>query len=305
MKKLAFLLLAGLPALLNAQTDDFNDGDDRGWREYDPLKSAPGVGTNIATFSFPNGGYRIQTYRTPNAAFGPARAGSLREDVTYTDFYITVDIVDWNTNLNQAFGIMARVSDVGFGTSDGYAMTWDRGGRDLDISRFVNENPSGGGGGGVPVSGPEIVNMVTGKVYRMVFIGKGTQLTGEMYELPDLDTPVASITGVDTAFTSGFCGVIVYDNASAATQAGTDTTFDNYFALPFRPPRMKIEALPFDELLVSWPMDPPDYVLQTTTTLGANWTDITEGIFDNGGRWYYADNSNGQEQRFYRLRPGP
>lgn len=304
MKKLALLVLAALPAYLHAQTDDFNDGTDQPeWTQYDPLKTM--VGTNIATFSFPNGGYRIQTYRTPNPQFGPGRAGSLREDVTYTDFYITVDIVDWNTNLNQAFGIMARVTQVGFNSSDGYAMTWDRGGGDLDISRFVNENPAGGGGGAVGVTGNDRANLVAGKVYRMVFIGKGAQLTGEIYELPNLRTPLASITGTDTAFASGVAGLIIYDNAATASQAGTDTTFDNYFALPVQPPRLEIQALDFGDMLISWPIEPTNYVLQATSTLGVDWTDITQDIGEDtaSGRRFYTDNLFLQELRFYRLRP--
>ena len=298
MKKLAFLLLAALPALVNAQTDDFNDGNDNGWRQYDPIKAA--VGTNIATFTLTNGAYRIQTYRTPNAAFGPARAGSLREDVTYTDFYLTVDIVNWNTNLNQAFGLLARVKEVGLGSTDGYAMTWDSGGRDLDISVFTNEVP-------VNVRGQAAgnANLVPGRSYRLVFMGQGAILTGEVYDLSNLDTPLTSISVEDlnNSWTSGICGLIIYDNAPAATQAGTDATFDNYFALSFRPPRLKLEVLTFDDLVISWPAEPTNYVLQATSTLGVNWVDITEPIEEGGGRRSYLDNSFGQERRFYRLRP--
>ncbi|HTD85979.1 MAG TPA: hypothetical protein VK850_05335 [Candidatus Binatia bacterium] len=295
MKKLAVLVLAALPGFLCAQSDNFDDGNDAGWTRYDPI--------GIATFSFPNGAYRMQTPRTPNAAFGAARAGSLREDVTYTDFYITVDIPYSNTNLNQAFGILARVKEPGLGTTDGYAMTWNRGGGDLDISAIVNESPSSGGGHAVGVTGNDHATLVQGKTYRMVFIGKDTQLTGQIYELPNMRTPLASITGTDANFVSGFAGLVVYDNASSANQAGTDTTFDNYFALPFQPPRLNIEALDFGDIRITWPADPTNYVLQATSTLSVDWVDITENIQEGGGIRSFTDSADLQDKRFYRLRP--
>ncbi|HKQ37949.1 MAG TPA: hypothetical protein VJ063_07710 [Verrucomicrobiae bacterium] len=302
MKRFAILLLAASPALLYAQTDNFDDGNDAGWTRYDPIGSHPQL-PDIATFSFPNGGYRIQTSPSPApGSVGPGRAGSLRNDVTYTDFYITVDIVNWDPSLDQAFGILARCKEVGLGSTDGYAMTWDKDGSDLDITAFGNEDPNTPNGHGVSVSGNDRATLVPGKSYRMVFMGVGAQLTAEIYELPNLTTPLASITGSDTTYSSGVCGLIVYDNTSAGTGT-TDATFDNYFALSFKPPRLHIEALPFDDMRVSWPAEPPNYVLQATTTLGTGWVDITENIEEFGGIRSFTDNAFLQERRFYRLRP--
>lgn len=298
MKKLALLILAILPAYLNAQTDDFNDGTDQPeWRRYDPIGSHPQL-PDIATFSFPNGNsYRIQTAPSPvPAQVGPGRAGSLRMDANYTDFYISVDIVNWNTNNNQAFGILARVNDIGLGATDGYAMTWDQGGRDLDISWFTNEAPSG-----VAVTGSDQAPLVLGRSYRMVFKGKGTQLTGEVYELPNLRTPLARITGTDDKIPSGVAGLIVYDNSSGAT-GPTDTTFDNYFALAEEPPRLEIDPQPFQEVMLSWSAEFPNHVLQYCTRLGAQWNDITDNIQEADGRKYYIEGGF-EPTRFYRLRP--
>jgi hypothetical protein len=209
-----------------------------------------------------------------------------------------MDIVNWDTNVNQAFGILARVTQIGLGTSDGYAMTWDAGGRDLDISRFTDEAPTGAAG---QSSGGDQADLVSGRIYRMVFSGKGSQLFGEIYELPDLNTPLARVTADDPTYPSGVAGVIVYDNSSAQTGT-TDTTFDNYFALPFQPPRLRVEPQPYQEFIISWPTDPTNYVLQFCTELGVNWTDITQDITEADGRRSYYDNSY-LEKRFYRLRP--
>src|SRR5687767_2235651 len=188
MKKLAVLLLAAIPALANAQTDDFNDGSDQPeWTRYDPIGSHPSL-PDIATFSFPNGGYRIQTAPSPApSSVGPGRAGSFRAESNYMDFYVTVDIVNWDTNVNQAFGILARVTQIGLGSSDGYAMTWDAQGRDLDISVFTDEAPVAAQN---QSSGGDVADMMLGRTYRMVFAGKGSQLLGEIYELPNLNIPM-------------------------------------------------------------------------------------------------------------------
>ena len=104
-----------LPGYVEAQFDDFNDGDDRGWTRISPLAflGVPGV------FTITNGGYRIQTIRpSPNPAMlGPPRAYSLRRDVVYTDFYESVDLVNWRDDLLQGFGLAARVSRPGLGSS--------------------------------------------------------------------------------------------------------------------------------------------------------------------------------------------
>src|SRR5437667_7212288 len=68
------LALCSLPSGVEAQFDDFNDGDDQGWTHVSPLApfGVPGV------FTVTNGGYRIQTTRpSPNpASLGPPRAYS-------------------------------------------------------------------------------------------------------------------------------------------------------------------------------------------------------------------------------------
>ena len=124
-----------LPAATLAQNDNFNSGTDAGWTRYDPL--APfGYST---TYSFPNGGYRIAAPGTGDPAVGPGRAGSLREDRTYTGFQFSVDIVNWDTSHDQAIGLLARVTDPGLLTTDGYALTYSTVDRTIDLSRIDNE----------------------------------------------------------------------------------------------------------------------------------------------------------------------
>src|SRR5437667_863442 len=98
-----------------AQSDDFSSGNDTGWTRYDPLAAFGGG----ATFSFPNGGYRIQVPGSPDVnSLGQARAAALHTDVTYTNFAVSVDVVDLDESLGQAIGVLARIRNLGRGTAD-------------------------------------------------------------------------------------------------------------------------------------------------------------------------------------------
>ncbi|MBI3853154.1 MAG: HYR domain-containing protein [Verrucomicrobia bacterium] len=213
---------------VQSQSDDFNDGNDDGWTRLSP-------GTVPAVFTFPNGGYRFQTTTPSGNANEPGRVESLREDVTYSDFYLSVDLVDWKEDTRQLFGLLARISTPGHYTTRGYAFYYDRGNARgsgvtptsgfVVLSRVFNE-----GGSGVSSAG---IHLDPAKDYRFVFIGKGPHLEGRIYELPNICTPVLTITGTDATYTSGYSGLVVYDNSGGL--GVTDVTFDNYFASEVEP----------------------------------------------------------------------
>ena len=216
---LAAAVLLTFAPLAQAQTDDFNDGNDTGWTRFSPL--APfGAG---GQFSFPDGGYRIGAPGSPNpGAAGPGRAGSFRNDVSYSRFYATVDIIDWDDALDQSFGLLARVDPAsqGLGMLDGYAFTYSNRGPSIDISRVTDEDPS-------EVAAMDFT-LTPGADYRLVFEGNGDEFRGAVYALTDLVTPLAQITGIDNAYTNGVGGLVVFDNGNGTT--GANATFDNYSA---------------------------------------------------------------------------
>ena len=290
-----------------AESDDFDDGNDVGWTRYSPL-GAFGAG---GVFSFPAGGYRIQTTApSPNpAALGPGRAGTYRT-TAYTDFYITVDIVNWNDSLPQAAGILARVGTPGLGTTTGYAFTWDRGttstSGDMDISRITAETATGASG---EQSANDKYHFVPGRKYRMVFIGRGSLLEGRLYELPDLTTPKVVVTANDSTYPSGVSGMVVYDNSSLANNL-TDTTFDNFVNLDVEPPTLRISQPDgFGESKVSWPMSyfNVGFKLQYSTSLpAANWETIADNLYFQDpmdpDRIQYVTPTNVDPMTFFRLR---
>jgi hypothetical protein len=211
-------LLALAPSARAAQiSDDFNDGNDTAnpaWTRYSPLGGS---------YSFPGGNtYRLQAPVSPNPAFGPGRVAAYLNNSGFSTFSVSIDLVDWNNSLNQAVGPLARLNNVGAGTTTGYALTYTPTQHTLDITRITNESPTGGGLGSVPLI------LDPAKDYRLVFTGVGSSFTGTVYDLADLSTPFQSVTGTDpnNTYTLGFPGLLVFDNSNGA---GTgDATFDNF-----------------------------------------------------------------------------
>ena len=231
MGALLVLLAAALPAF--GQSDDFNSGSAPAWTPYDPIGSLPG--DSPATYSFPNGGYEITAPPSANSAYGPARAGSLREDVTYAaKFSVAIDFIAFAASQSdEAAGVLARISNVGLGTTDGYAFTYGTGGRDIDINRITNEQPA-------LLARTQITldpsSLGPNQHYRIVFTGDGPLLTGTVYLVnvsneADYSDPLASISATDGTYNSGYSGLLTFDNTDTSQgSVGADATFDNYAA---------------------------------------------------------------------------
>lgn len=288
-------------------SDDFNDGNDTSpaWFRYDPVGSHPQI-PDQAVYTFPNGGYRIQVPPSPlPTQVGPGRAGCFRPEV-YTDFYVAVDIVNWDDTKDQSIGILARCTQIGLGQTDGYAMTYQVSDKDIDITRFVNEDTSASAGGGsIPLDAEDAVTLVPGHSYRFVFTGRGSTLTARVYELPDTVHPIMSASGTDATFPSGQCGLLVFDNTSAANGTA-DATFDNYFATDIEPPKLTMEHLFFEFYRLSWPLDRPQFVLERSSVLPGNDTDwhVVSGVNQdqNLGTFFFdTDTEQDGAQNFYRL----
>ncbi len=302
------LTLMSTPLLAFGQMDDFNDGNDAGWAHFDPLGAVAalfGQGAK-ASFSFPGGAYRIQAQPfTAAGDVGPARAASFRTNV-YADFYVTVDVVNWNTNLNQAFGLLGRITLIdpmipmlptgaqGPGAVNGYAMNYLNVDHMLQINALTAEDPT--------TIGEVSVTLTPGQPYRLVFQATGSNLEGRAYALSNLSTPLATVTAVNAAHSSGINGLFIYNNQNNTPPA--DVTFDNFSASPDLPITLTLSQLPGipDELYLTWPASPSGYTLQCTTNLTPPrlWTSITNDVIDFG-TFFQKLEGVGAGNKFYRL----
>ena len=212
---ISLFAFSGFSAAALDISDDFNDLNDVGWTHIAPLA---GLGA-APSFTYPLGGYNILNPATPNLlAIGPARAGSLRLDATYTNFLETVDVVDWSTTLGNTMGLLARVSTPGTGTTNGYAATFDANGA-FNIFRVTGEAPTS-------IAAASALPISIANDYRIVFSGTGTSFVAQLFDIANLLTPISTIAGTDATYASGNSGVFIYDGGTG-TNAPT-ATFDNY-----------------------------------------------------------------------------
>jgi hypothetical protein len=297
LRLLAACTLTSFTAL--AQVDNFNDGNDNGWVRTDPIREALEFVTGqpmppFAHWSFPDGGYRIQSDPSPDAgALGPSRAASYWTNAayTYTNFYASVEIRPWGTNVDQAVGLLGRLQSYSqYGQTYAYTLTYEPNVSDFQITRFE-------GGAFTPLAAVKATLSPTNS-HRMVFTGVGDVLEGRIYVLPDVVNPVAIVTVTDSSdlhFTEGWCGVLVFSIRNVAT----DATYDNYAALPAPPPSLSVARVA-SEVWVSWPVGPINYTLQSSGALpAATWGSITTGITQSGGQNTYKATPSGKT--FYRL----
>jgi hypothetical protein len=231
-------------------SDNFNDGNDTfptmDWQHYDPIGdyltytfSTPY--TN-AQWNFPGGNtYQIVASPPPEGweALDRARAGSYSTN-SYTNFYASVDVVDWSHTNRQVFGILARVGTPGPQTTSGYLFDWDSSdpnsttAGDMDIVRIVDEGPIDLDGN--TILGNDSIHLVEGHSYRFVFLGVSNTFRGLVYDLTNTVIPLVDYWVTDPAYdpnasdhVSGPVGLMVANNDGTVTSAAA-ATFDNFVA---------------------------------------------------------------------------
>lgn len=225
---MAFCLVLAFPVFVAGQTDNFDDGDDAGWTRYDR--------TGTATFAFPDGGYRIEGVYSGTA---PLVLSTRSED--YTNFYAAVDLVAWDdntiTNARAAIGLAFRAADIGPGTTKTLVAYWTPainggGNRVFSIYYLWNDTP-------LAAVAATIVTLEPTKKYRMVATGVGDFIEAKIYDLSDLSSPVAYISGHLTGLgfeafglpSSGKCGLFLFARNNTTVTA----TYDNYVAAQLDP----------------------------------------------------------------------
>ena len=263
-------------------TDDFNDGNDAGWTRVNPV----GVGT----YSFPGGALRIAAAATPDPVnMGPARAGNLRTGQVLTDFCVAVDVMDFSAAEDAAVGLLARVTNPGPGTLNGYSLTYQTQDNDLEINRITGEAPQKISAGSVSAALDPM------RRYRMVFAGRGSRIQGRVYDLQSGGPPVAVVTADDSTWASGLAGPIVFSDSNTAAGA----TFDTWHAGAVAPPPLGITKDAGGNALLWWQEAAAAcHRLETSTDL-SNWSVVTDLPA------FAADMASlqvaGSGNRFYRL----
>lgn len=176
---------------LQAQTDDFDDGNDTGWLKI--TNSTYPATYTFQTDVFGGHAYRLQGGAPPQPwdDANTGRAVAYRTDRLFTNFFVAADIVAWDaghTN-NAVFGVFARATPatIASGIFDAATMT-------VEINRFADAAGSRGrvqvialsvGQGGGPATLAECT-LVSDRKYRLTLSAVGNVMTGAIYDLEDL-----------------------------------------------------------------------------------------------------------------------
>lgn len=278
--------------------DPFTDGNDNAgpaWTRYNPI--------NTGTWTFPGGNsYRIQSAPSPDPGLMlQGRAGSLAPG-SFGDFFVSADITGWDDSVHQVVGLLARVQNAGLATTAGYLFSHDRGNPssqtsgDMDIVRLDGEFPTVLAN----ITGTDAIHFETNKQYRLVFIGRGTNFTGRVYELPNTTTPVVELTAFDETYASGALGLMVANNAAPTYSGPADATFDNFFTSRVEP-KLDVEV-ENGNLVLSWP-DLPFRLQESPAGATLNWANITSGISLENGRNVYRTPAVGAPRLFRIVYP--
>src|SRR5262249_23455561 len=75
-----------------------------------------------------------------------------------------------------------------------------------------------------------------GHTYRIRLQAVGSSLTGQLFDLTDLATPLATVSATDSTYATGGAGVIVAAPLPGST-SGIDVTFDNLLVQSVPEPR--------------------------------------------------------------------
>ena len=230
---LVALLLSPASVLgVDVFTDNFDDGNDDGWTHFG-LES---IGFPAPGYEFPDdifGGkaYRIATPAPPVPDAGPGRAFTFLENHPLSDFFIEADLLDWDNELDQAFGFLIRADNIALGQTTGYVVNYDpqqeSGGRgQFQINRVVGEASD-------ETIAAGNVTLQPGENYRMIAMGEGGVLTASIYSLDDLIEPIVSITAIDETFSTGKFGFFNFSRVDAEDYTNAQigraaSTFDNF-----------------------------------------------------------------------------
>lgn len=279
MKALPLLISAATMMALHSAaglTDNFDDGNDDDWVVFDPLGSS-GL-ASPATITFPDGAYRLQSPVPSVPDGGPARVFSFRQDMELADFYVAVDLVDWDDDVNQAVGLIGRAGNVGLGETTAYVCNYD--------PNQTGSNPAGQfqinyveneGAPSDSTMAAANLELIADHSYRMIFFGKGGTLTAAMFDLLDLTRPVALIQSEEgdargELYESGFVGLFNFSRSdSLDADSIADATFDNF---------VREESNPDEATwpLVSRGIPGIPHVASLSPASGANFADPAQGI---------------------------
>jgi hypothetical protein len=223
----ALALSLAAPTRADSFFFNFDNQSDAGLTRYNPL-AAFGQG---GSYSFPqlspgNFGYQLTQAGLPsNNPAGRARMGSSVTGLSFGAFVQAVDVVNFDPTLGQVFGLGTRVNNIGLGTTSGYALVYvTPSGHGTNMGEFGFDIVTNEAATDIGTSA--LVTLQSGHSYRFVLQALGSNLTGQLFDLTNLATPLATANATDSTYAIGTAGVITAAGDAMPT-SGINVTFDN------------------------------------------------------------------------------
>ena len=207
--------------------DNFDDGNVDGWAFVDLIGFA--TGEPHADVSLTDGIVRLHSPKAPSPELAPSGAAIDRLDLQFTDFEISIDVVENNSSLEGFFGIAGRVP----APFSGYGFTYGAIPDDVAPAGNVVSIVRGDPGQPATTLSELFLDDLPRDNIRMVFRAKGNTFTGDIYSLDDLNTSLARLDAQDDTYAHGGAGVFVFGGSPPPPnppnfESFGDVRFDNY-----------------------------------------------------------------------------
>ena len=228
---LAAVLTLGITPLTLAQvtfSDDFINGYHGSWTIQDTVKQFTGL--SHANVSPEGGAIRIDVPTPADRELGSAGGGLSRTDFVFTDFEMSIDVLE-NRSSEQGFvGLSARAPDFGLGYFVGVnGDPTDSGMASINISRGDT-----GTADGRPVEYVgltfETFEVPDDRGLRILFRGDGPSLAAQVFSLSDVSmaSPLATISVDDSTYVQGYGEIFASASFTQQFESFANVLVDNY-----------------------------------------------------------------------------
>ncbi len=236
---------------------------------------------------------------------GPTRIGVINP-TPYQDFKVSVLVTDagtlGDTGFNPFILLGARLSNVGPGTTAGYAVQLgfaSDGKRSIGLVKIVNEQPATIKINGGKIDGFSFPHTEQSQ-YLITFTGMGPVLTVEFDDL-STDAPALVFSVVDADFSAGATGILLAAPVQIPEQSVT-AMVDNFTAGP-APVLPEAPALTIAQAVkLTWPIIEGNFQLESATELLGAWRKVDAPVFEMDGT-LQATVVVDEVNRYFRLRP--
>lgn len=236
---------------------------------------------------------------------GPTRIGVVNP-TPYQDFKVSALIKDagalGDTGLNPFILIAARLTNIGPGTTNGYAVQMghtEGGTRAVGLVKIVNELPTWFK---LNEKGGEVASFLhtDQSQYLITFTGIGSVLTVEIDDL-STETPGFVFSVVDTEFSAGATGILSSAPLPDPEQPVT-AVIDNFTVGP-APVLPEAPALTIEQSVkLTWPLIEGNFQLESSVASDGIWRKVETPVFEVDGT-LQATVVIDEVNRYFRLRP--